>query len=105
MYESMVEQALKDPISLKMLKTDGKRIMDVTHEMPGPKIGYVLHALFDEVLEDPQKNTEEYLDKQALSLVKLSLDELKALGQAGKEEMGAKNEEMVKEIRKQFKVK
>jgi poly(A) polymerase/tRNA nucleotidyltransferase (CCA-adding enzyme) len=105
MYESMVEQALKDPISLKMLKTDGKRIMSVTHEMPGPKIGYVLHALFDEVLEDPSKNNEKYLDEQAAFLVKLSLDELKALGQAGKEEMGAKNEEMVKEIRKQFKVK
>jgi poly(A) polymerase/tRNA nucleotidyltransferase (CCA-adding enzyme) len=105
MYESMVEQALKDPISLKMLKTDGKRIMSVTHEMPGPKIGYVLHALFDEVLEDPSKNNEKYLDERAAFLVKLSLDELKALGQAGKEEMGAKNEEMVKEIRKQFKVK
>ncbi|MEN9338242.1 MAG: hypothetical protein RIQ41_556, partial [Candidatus Parcubacteria bacterium] len=59
MYQSMVEQALKDPISLKMLKTDGKRIMDVTQETPGPKIGYVLHALFDEVLENPEKNTEE----------------------------------------------
>jgi hypothetical protein len=64
-----------------------------------------LHALFDEVLEDPSKNNEKYLDEQAAFLVKLSLDELKALGQAGKEEMGAKNEEMVKEIRKQFKVK
>lgn len=105
MYESMVEQALKDPISLKMLKTDGKRIMSVTQETPGPKIGYVLHALFDEVLENPEKNTEEYLDERAAFLVKLSIDELSELGKAGKEEMGAKNEEMVKEIRKQFKVK
>lgn len=105
MYESMVEQALKDPITLKMLKTDGKRIMDVTQETPGPKIGYVLHALFNEVLDDPSKNTEEYLDKQVVFLVKLSIDELRELGKAGKEEMGTKNEQMVKEIRKQFKVK
>lgn len=105
MYESMVEQALKDPITLKMLKTDGKRIMDVTQETPGPKIGYVLHALFDEVLDNPEKNTEEYLDMRALELIKLSIDELKALGEAGKKEMEGKNEEMVKEIRKQFKVK
>jgi tRNA nucleotidyltransferase (CCA-adding enzyme) len=105
MYESMVEQALKDPISLKMLKTDGKRIMDVTQETPGPKIGYVLHALFDEVLENPEKNTEEYLDSRAQELVKLSLDELKVLGKEGKKEMEEKNKEMVKEIRKQFKVK
>lgn len=105
MYESMVEQALKDPVSLKMLKTDGKRIMGVTHETPGPKIGYVLHALFDEVLEDPTKNTEEYLDAQAIFLMKLSISELQALGKAGKEEMEEKNEEMIKDIRKQFKVK
>jgi tRNA nucleotidyltransferase (CCA-adding enzyme) len=105
MYQSMVEQALKDPVTLKMLKTDGKRIMDVTQETPGPKIGYVLHALFDEVLEDPAKNTEEYLDNRARELMKLSIDELKLLGKAGKEEMEEKNKEMVKEIRKQFRVK
>lgn len=105
MYQSMVEQALQDPISLKMLKTDGKRIMDVTHETPGPKVGHVLHALFDEVLEDPAKNTEEYLDRRAKELIALSVDELKALGTKGKEEMEEKNKEKVKEIRKQFKVK
>ncbi len=105
MYESMVEQALQDPISLKMLKTDGKRIMDVTQETPGPKIGHVLHALFDEVLEDPEKNTEEYLDNKARELMKLSIDELKVLGKAGKDEMEEKNKEKVAEIKKQFKVK
>lgn len=105
MYQSMVEQALKDPISLKMLKTDGKRIMDVTQETPGPKIGYILHALFDEVLENPEKNTEEYLDRRAKELVVLSADELKSLGEKGKEEMHDKNEEQIREIRKQFKVK
>jgi putative nucleotidyltransferase with HDIG domain len=105
MYESMVEQALKDPITLKMLKTDGKRIMDVTQETPGPKIGYVLHALFDEVLENPEKNNEQYLDTRAKELIILSVEDLKKLGEAGKKEMEGKNDEMVKEIRKQFKVK
>jgi tRNA nucleotidyltransferase (CCA-adding enzyme) len=105
MYESMVEQALKDPITLKMLKTDGKRIMDVTHETPGPKIGHVLHALFDEVLDNPEKNTEEYLDRRAKELIVLSVEELKKLGEAGRKEMEGKNKEMVREIRKQFKVK
>ncbi len=105
MYQSMVEQALQDPISLKMLKTDGKRIMDVTQETPGPKVGYVLHALFDEVLENPEVNTEEYLDRRAKELIILSVDELKSLGTKGKEEMEEKNKEKVKEIRKQFKVR
>jgi poly(A) polymerase/tRNA nucleotidyltransferase (CCA-adding enzyme) len=105
MYQSMVEQALQDPISLKMLKTDGKRIMDVTHETPGPKIGYVLHALFDEVLENPENNNENYLDTRAKELIVLSVDELKKLGTKGKEEIEEKNKEQVKEIRKQFRVK
>lgn len=105
MYQSMVEQALKDPISLKMLKTDGKRIMEVTNMAPGPKVGYILHALFDEVLENPEKNTEDYLDTKTKELVNLSIEDLKALGEAGKEEMEQKNEEQVKEIRKQFKVR
>ena len=105
MYQSMVEQALKDPVTLKMLKTDGKRIMDVTQETPGPKIGYILHALFDEVLDNPEKNTEEYLDNKAKELIKLSVSELQALGDAGKGEMEEKNKEMVQEIRKQYKVK
>jgi tRNA nucleotidyltransferase/poly(A) polymerase len=105
MYESMVEQALQDPISLKMLKTNGEKIMSVTQETAGPKIGFVLHALFDEVLENPEKNTEEYLDNRAIELMKLSVDELKKLGEAGKVEMEEKNKELVQKIRKQFKVK
>ena len=105
MYESMVEQALQDPISLKMLKTDGVRIMSVTEESPGPKVGYILHALFNEVLEEPARNTEEYLDNRAKELVLLSVEELKELGKQGKDVMEEKNIEKVKEIRKQFKVK
>jgi hypothetical protein len=88
-----------------MLKIDGGGIMIVTQETAGPKIGYILHALFDEVLENPEKNTEEYLDTRAKELMKLSDIELQLLGQSGKEEMEEKNKEKVKEIRKQFKVK
>jgi tRNA nucleotidyltransferase/poly(A) polymerase len=104
-YQSMIEQALQDPISLKMLKADGARIMNVTRETPGPKIGHTLHALFSEVLDDPSKNTEEYLDNRAKELIILDIDTLKALGEKGRNVMDIKNEEKVKEIRKQFKVK
>jgi hypothetical protein len=105
MYQSMVEQRLQDPISLKMLKIDGKRIMDVTQETPGPKIGYVLHALFDEVLDNPEKNTEEYLENRALHMKTLSIEDLKMLADAGKEEMEEKNKEIINTIRKTYKVK
>jgi hypothetical protein len=104
-YQAMVEQAMKDPVTLKMLKIDGKRIMGVTRETPGPKIGYILHALFEEVIENPEKNTIEYLEERALHMKSLPIEELKLLAEKGKEEMEEKNVEIVKEIKKQFHVK
>ena len=97
-YMAMVDQALRDPISVAMLKTDGSRIMEKFHEKPGPKIGYALHALLEEVLDDPERNTEEYLDKRTEELLKLPESELKALGEAGKKAREAKEDEEVRKI-------
>jgi hypothetical protein len=85
MYQSMIEQALRDPISVGMLAIDGAKIMQVTGEKPGPKIGWTLHALLEEVLDDPTKNNFEYLEKKSIELSKLSPDELRALGEEGRE--------------------
>lgn len=38
--------------------------MKYTEEAPGPKIGFILHALLEECLENPTLNTEEYLKKE-----------------------------------------
>jgi tRNA nucleotidyltransferase (CCA-adding enzyme) len=83
-YKAMVEEALRDPISVGMLKTDGNHIMSVFHVKPGPSIGYILNALLEEVLEDPKRNTEEYLDSRTKELLTLSESELQALGESGK---------------------
>ena len=104
-YQSMIEQALQDPISLKMLKIDGALIMSVTQETPGPRIGYILHALFSEVLDDPAKNTTEYLESRALHMKDMPISELKQLAESGKMEIEEKNKEKVHQIRKQFHVK
>jgi poly(A) polymerase/tRNA nucleotidyltransferase (CCA-adding enzyme) len=84
-YKAMVDEALRDPISVKMLKIDGLRIMEVTGEKPGPKLGDTLHALLEEALEDPAKNRAEYLEQRAKELMKLPVEELRALGQEGRE--------------------
>ncbi len=83
-YTAMVEEALRDPISVKMLKVDGSRIMELSGEKPGPKLGHTLNALLEEVLEDPLKNTAEYMEKRAVELMKLDENELKKLGDAGR---------------------
>jgi tRNA nucleotidyltransferase (CCA-adding enzyme) len=97
-YKAMVEQALRDPISVGMLKTDGNRIKEKFHVEPGPKIGWVLHALLEEVLENPELNTEGYLDEKVEKLLKLPLDELKKLGEAGKKTREEREDAEVQKI-------
>ncbi len=97
-YQAMVDQALRDPVSVTMLKTDGNRLMQVFHERPGPRIGFILHALLADVLEDAERNTGEYLDNRTAELQKLSDDDLKALGEAGKERKGLEEEREIEQI-------
>lgn len=104
-YKSMVEEALKDPISVGMLKVNGGRVIEVTEIPPGPKIGYILHALLEEVLENPSLNTTEYLEEKAVKLSKLDEKTLKTMGEQGKEKKEELQEENVNEIRKKYWVK
>jgi len=103
-YKAMVDQALRDPISVKMLKTNGDRIMKQTGEKPSKKLGYILHALLEEVLEEPAKNTEAYMDSRVLELLKLSEEELKALGEQGKERQKEEELTEIKKIARSHKV-
>ncbi len=97
-YKAMVEEALRDPISVAMLKTDGTRIMQKFHVQPGPRIGFALHALLEEILEDPARNTEEYLDARTEALLALPDMKLKELGESGKKRREAEEEREIKEI-------
>lgn len=103
-YTAMVEEALRDPISVKMLKIDGVRIMEITGEKPGPKLGHTLNALLEEVLDNPEKNTPLYLEKTAQTLMQLPIDELKVRGEAGKIKRDREEEEAVAELHKKHKV-
>lgn len=96
-YKAMVEEALRDPISVSMLKIDGNTLMSAFHVQPGPRIGWTLNALLEEVLEDPKKNTEKYLNGRSGELIALSDKELQALGDAGKKR---KEEEEERELKK-----
>ncbi|MES2215740.1 MAG: HD domain-containing protein [Patescibacteria group bacterium] len=98
-YKSMVEEAMADPVTVGMLKIDGKKIMEVGNTQAGPKIGFVLHALLEEVLEDPKLNTEEYLQSKTLELLKLSDKELANLGAEGRKKKEEAQEEEIEKIR------
>ncbi len=101
-YQAMIEQALRDPISVSMLAVDGKQVMEVLDEKPGRRVGWILHALLEEVLDDPARNTKEYLEKKIIALSKLSDSDLEALGKEGKEKKEEAEEEDVKKIRQKY---
>ena len=98
-YKSMIEEVMRDPISVKMLKIDGQKIMEILKIPPGPKIGQMLNALLEEVLEDPTLNTEEYLNKKILELSKMSDKELRMMGDKGKVKKEEDDQMEIKKIR------
>ena len=103
-YKAMVEQALRDPISVGMLKTDGNRLMERFNVEPGPRIGWTLSALLEDILEDPERNTEEYLDKRTGELLNLSDTELRELGESGKKRQEAEEAGEVQKIMEKHRV-
>jgi len=103
-YKAMVEEALRDPISVKMLKIDGQVLMERLHVQPGPRMGWILNTLLDEVLEDPKRNTEKYLEKRSSELALLSDSELKLLGDEGRKKKEEREEAELQEILKKHHV-
>jgi len=104
-YESMIEEALRDPISVKMLKLNGDMMISELHMKPGKRMGWILHALLEEVIEDPTLNTKEFLVKRTLELDNLPDKELEALGKQGKDTKDAVDQAEVQQLRKKYRVK
>jgi len=99
-YHAMIDEVLTDPVSVGMLKINGDMFIEKLHVKPGKEIGWVLHALLEKVLEDPTKNTREYLLEQAEQLFALPTKKLEVLGKQGKETQEEKEQEQVAQIRK-----
>ncbi len=92
----MVEKVSQQAITTSDLKINGHDLMTELQMKPGPIFGGILNALLAEVLEDPAKNTKEYLLTRAQELAKQDPNSLKALGAAAVEEEERKREETIK---------
>lgn len=104
-YESMIDEAMRAPLSVSMLKIDGKRIMELLRIPPGPKIGQILHILLEEAIDIPENNTKDLLENRVLELGKLSDKELEKLGKIAKETKEQAERKEIEEIRKRWWVK
>ena len=95
----IIEKVSQDPISVKMLKVSGKDVMEILDTQPGPKIGQILDVLLGYVLESPEKNKKEILEKEIKKLGKLTEKELGSLVQKARKErekLEIKRDEMTK---------
>jgi len=100
----MIEKVKRDPISPKMLKIDGVKIMEILDLKPSRKVGDILNALLDEVIEDPSRNTEKYLEKRARELNKLSEKDLTVLRERAENVKKDFEAGINKEIKQKYKV-
>jgi hypothetical protein len=103
-YKSMIEEALRDPVSVKMLAVKGDDLKELGIPA-GPKYGNILHALLEVVLEDPSKNTKDFLLSRAAELSKLPDEELEALGAAGRDSKDEEEGRELAELRKKHSVR
>lgn len=95
----LIDKTSRDPISVKMLKIDGKEIMNILNISSGPKIGQILNILLSQVLIDPLKNKKIYLKKEAKKLGNLKDEKLLNIANEAKkelEEVKTKRDKMTK---------
>jgi len=95
----VIEKVNRDPISVKMLKVNGNDVMRILNVPPSPQVGQILDVLLGYVLETPEKNKKEFLEKETKKLGKLSDQELKDLAQVARKErekLEMKRDEMTK---------
>lgn len=102
-YMSMIEEALRDPVTVQMLNIDGAALIALG-EKPGPRIGWILHALLEEVLEDPNKNTAEKLAERAEALRAMPDAALKTLGEQGKVRKDEEERAEIQVLRQKYRV-
>lgn len=95
----MIEKVKHDPLSPKMLHINGADVMRILRIQPGPRVGQTLAILLEEVLDDPKRNTNAYLEKRTQELGALSDRELRSMmakAKAKKEAVEQAEEEKIK---------
>lgn len=103
-YKSMIEEVMRDPISVKQLVVKGEDVMKLTSGSGGPHIGAILEILLSEVLLDPKLNEKDYLEKRVKELFALPTDELMKLGKEARLSNEGEDEKEIGKIREEYKV-
>jgi poly(A) polymerase/tRNA nucleotidyltransferase (CCA-adding enzyme) len=100
----MIDKVKRDPLSPKMLKISGDDVMQELGLAAGPRIGWILAALLEEVLDDPKKNSRDALMEQMKKLNKLTDEKLKLLAESSRNKKDELEGEAETEIKKKHHV-
>ncbi len=100
----MIEKVKNDPISPKMLKVTGDDVMAALALPQSPRVGWILAALLEEVLDDPAKNDREALMARMKGLGAMDDAALRALAAKARETKEEYAAEAEGEIKKKFRV-
>lgn len=100
----MIEKVRHDPIHPKMLAFKGDEVMRLLSIPAGPKVGQILSILLEEVLDDPERNTEGYLKKRVKQLGNSTDEELQALTKKAKERSREAEKEIEGEMKRRHRV-
>ncbi len=69
-FQQRIGQVLYTPMQIKDLKINGNDVMQLLNIKRGPMVGQILAKLFEEVMEDSNKNNREYLIDKIIKLKK-----------------------------------
>jgi poly(A) polymerase/tRNA nucleotidyltransferase (CCA-adding enzyme) len=100
----MIDKVKRDPLSPKMLKVTGDDVMRELGIGPGPRIGWILASLLEEVLEDPKANERETLIARMKQFNTLTDAQLKLLAENAKSRKDELEDEAEGEIKKKHRV-
>jgi poly(A) polymerase/tRNA nucleotidyltransferase (CCA-adding enzyme) len=101
----MIDKVKRDPISTNMLEISGDEVMAITNINPGPRVGWVLKTLMEEILEEPDKNKKDYLEKRVKDLIQLSDEELEKKARVGENRIEEFERGIIQGLKKKHKVK
>ena len=106
-FQFRVEKILREEEAPtpKMLAVDGNDVMETLGISPGPKIGFILDALLEEVIDDPAKNSKDYLTSRLRELDRMSLEDLKKLAEAAESKVELIEDEREAGLKSKYYVK
>ena len=104
-YLSMIDEAMRSPVSVKDLKVNGDIFISELKMKPGRKIGNILNALMAITLDNPDNNNYEFLIKKTKEYMKLADNELIEMAKKGKELIDVEEAKELKKIHRKHKIK